>query len=130
MIAVIMTYGQGFMQKRSWFDLEFSEIPSRYDYHGFFFDLNFELNWKIPIIILMLKFEKFEIDREIPEFNLMIFVIKWLKFENFKFSEFILTIYFKKILTFQKLIEIITFEPKIMVQNAIFCIFTFGQNIH
>ena len=72
-----------------------------------------------------------------PEFHLiMIFVLKWLKFENVEFPEFTLTIYFQKMLTFQKSIEIITFEPKILVQNAIFvllyfnhCIFIFGQNM-
>ena len=55
---------------------------------------NFELDWKIPIIIFRVNFGKFEIDREIPEFNLImifrIFVLKWLRFKNDRFPIFTL----------------------------------------
>ena len=55
---------------------------------------NFEVDWKILIIIYRVNIGKFENDREIPEFNLIMifrsFVLKWLRFKNEKFPKFTL----------------------------------------
>ena len=54
----------------------------------------FELDLKIPVIIFRVDFEKFEIDREISEFSLMmifqILVLKWLRLETEIFWDFTL----------------------------------------
>ena len=60
----------------------------------------FELDQKITIIIFRVDFGKFEIDREFPEFCLImifkIFVQKWLEFENEMVSEFTLLVMYKQ----------------------------------
>ena len=54
----------------------------------------FELDLKIPVIIFRVDFEKFEIDREISEFSLMmifqIFVLKWPRLKTEIFWDFTL----------------------------------------